>query len=96
MFKQIKQYINKLYDDYTIKLLHTLGIITLDKEYSHFELLCPNNTILKDTGYRIIHQTSPVGNKDNIILYQNNEIVAGYEFDIKIEDNNIKISVENF
>ena len=95
MFEQIKQYINKLYDNYTIKLLHIAGI-TLDKEYSHFQLLCPNNTILKDTGYRIVHQISPVGNKDEIILYQDSEIVIGYEFDVNIQDNNIKISVEKF
>ena len=95
MLEQIKQYINKLYDNYTIDLLHIAGI-TLNKEYSHFQLLCPNNTILKDTGYRIIYQTSPIGNKDNIILYQNNEIVAGYEFNVVFEDNNIKISVEKF
>ena len=95
MLEQIKQYINKLYDDYSIKLLHIAGI-TLNKEYSHFQLLCPNNTILKDTGYRIVQQTSPIGNKDEIILYQGNEIVAGYEFNIDIQDNNIKISVEKF
>ena len=95
MIDQIKKHINKLYDDYTMKLLHMTDL-NLNKEYSHFELLCPNKTILKNTEYTIVRQISPIDNKENIMLYQNNEIVAGYEFNVVFEDNTIKINVEKF
>jgi hypothetical protein len=90
IFPKIKEYLDELVDTYTIKLLKLTGI-QLKDNYSHYELLCPNNTILKDTGYIIIRYTSIVTNEESIGLYYNGETVIEYEFKVEFENNTIKI-----
>ena len=94
MYETIRKYLNNQIDKAIKDLLHDAGIKTERKGYKHFNYLSCNNTILKDTGYRIICETSISNDNERISLYHESkeDRVAGYEFEVKIKDNVIKIN----
>jgi predicted RNA-binding protein associated with RNAse of E/G family len=91
MYETIKKYLNNQIDRAIKDLLHEAGIKTERKGYKHFNYLSCNNTILKDTGYRIEYKASISNDNLRICLYHEDRI-AGYEFEVKIKDNIIKVN----
>lgn len=93
MYETIRKYLNNQIDRAIKELLHEAGIKTERKGYKHFNYLCSND-ILKDTGYRIEYKASISNDNDRVCLFQKGkeDRVAGYEFEVKIKDNVIKVN----
>lgn len=94
MYETIKEYLNKQIDRVIKDLINEAGIKTERKGYKHFNYLSCNNTILKDTGYRIEYKASISNDNLRICLYQEGkeDRVIGYEFEVNIKDNVIRIN----